>query len=426
MTNLELHKKLVDLLNTNSQYTIAPDYIEIVSYDSNVASKIGELGLSSEKIGLDTIRILTSSADITIFENIEQFNHITEIDNASNILILENEPISFIKGVTYNNLEITTSDFIFSNAKAYLEFQVFLKEQEIGTDESFHFVDSYNLDFRKLVFVSLAEKGRLSISYNQGIPNLDRTHNYSEDLLTFKNCFSESTKILPKFLKSALINSASNYPQEKRFHDIFIHQKEIVYKAKQNFEVYLNNLSIDKIKKEYDELKTKYFKDLSDILGKLTNKIIVLPLGISATLLAIDRIDEIPFFLYFLMFAILITSIYLSLLLKVNFSDIVYIKRIFNSDYAVLIQNSFFSKYPNEKDLFEEIKSRITNRISFLELITQSYFWILNLSNVVIIGYILNALKMKATGVFICCIGLLIVVTLFRNYIVEKSSSAEQ
>jgi len=179
-------------------------------------------------------------------------------------------------------------------------------------------------------------------------------------------------------------------------------------------------LSIDKIKKDYDELKSKYFGSLSEILSKLTSQIIALPIAISATLLAIDKVDDVPFFLYFLLFAVFVTSVYLSLLLRIYFRDLRYVEKIFNSDYNTLLSNNFFNKYPDESELFEEIKDRIIKRISFLKLITESYFWILNFSNATIIGYILNKIGLPTNGTLLTVFILLSMIAFTRNYIIEK------
>ena len=420
MNKIEYHKTLFQILTSTTSVKVDASFVQIDQPKDGIQEKLIEIGAEVENLAGGVIRIATNSINTTLFANIEEFRKIRKIDLDSDILILEQPAISYFDSNTYVDFNSSDTEFLIVNAKAYLEFQDFLKQQEKESDESFHFVDSFNKDFRKLSFVSLSEKGRLTIKYDLAIPEFDRKKDYSISLKKFKSCFDEESNNLPKFLKSTLINTASSYPTETRFKQLFESLEDIVTKAKMNFEVYLNNLSIDKIKKDYDDLKSKYFGSLSDILSKLTSKIIALPIAISATLLAIDKVDDVPFFLYFLLFAILITSIYLSLLLRIHFRDLRYVEKIFNSDYNTLLSNNFFNKYPDESELFEEIKDRITKRIDFLKLITESYFWILNLSNVIIIGYILNKIGMPTNGTLFISIALLIVIALIRNYIIEK------
>lgn len=422
MNKIDYHKILFQILTSTNSVKVDASFIQIDQPSEDIQEKLNEIGAEVENLAGGVIRIIPNSINTTLFTNIEEFRKIRKIHSDSDILILEQPAISYFDSNTYIDFKSSDSEFLIVNTKAYLEFQNFLKQQEKESDESFHFVDSFNIDFRKLSFVSLSEKGRLTIKYDLVIPEFDREKDYSIALNKFKSCFNEESNNLPKFLKSALINTASSYSTETRFKQLFESLEDIVTKAKMNFEVYLNNLSIDKIKKDYDDLKSKYFGSLSDILSKLTSKIIALPITISATLLAIDKVDDVPFFLYFLLFAILTTSIYLSLLLRIHFRDLRYVERIFNSDYNTLLSNKFFTKYPDESELFKEIKDRITKRINFLELIVKSYFWILNFSNVIIIGYILNKIGMPSNGTLLSSLALLIVITLVRNYIIEEEN----
>lgn len=179
-------------------------------------------------------------------------------------------------------------------------------------------------------------------------------------------------------------------------------------------------MSIDKIRKEYDEYKSKYFKDVSEILNNLTQKIIGLPILIGTTLFAIEKVKESPEFLIILIITILITNIYLILLLKINFNDLSYIDIISNQDFKTLKENNFFIKYPKELDIFTKIKSRITKRVNHLRLICESYYWILGISNILIIGLIFHYLSINLTQVFIISFTLLFLLATSRNSILNQ------
>ena len=419
MSEIQFHQNLYNLIKSEENVSIDSQYIEFDA-SSSLNSKLENFNVKTEPIGSSKLRVLRDSFDTQIFSSIDDFCTLNQIDSQAEILILEEPAISLIDNITYINFEQSEDDYIFTNSMAYLEFQDFLKRQELLLDDSFHFVDSYNWELRKITFVSLSDKGRLTINYEQGIPLFGRKYDYSADLENFKDCFKDENKTLPKFLKSSLINTASTYSSDTRFQDLFKNLRTIVYKAKQNFEVYLNNLSIDKIKNDYDELKSKYFKNLSDILAKLTNKILALPFGISATLLAVEKLQNIPFFITFLLFAIIFTTVYLSILLKVHYDDTNYVEKIFLNDYTTLMENNFFNKYPEEKELFDEIRNRITKRVDLLKILADAYYWILNITNVIIIGYILNIMNFTEFFIFIVLNAMLITVTVVRNYVIQK------
>lgn len=418
MSKIHYHKTVFELIKDSTNSLIDASFIEIDN-NPNAIQRAQELSIDIETIQ-NRLRLITSTIQSKIFDSIDSFLTIKEITENSNFLIIDNEnAISFFENTTFVNFE-QKENYLISNQKAFLEFLSILKKYESETDDAFHFVDSFNKDLRKISFVSLSDKGRLNITYELKAPLFDTTINLNKQLDRFKACFDNENKSLLKFLKSATIATASNFPAEQRLKMLIESLDEVVEKARINFEVYLNNLSIDNIKKDYDEVKSKYFNSLSDILSKLSNKIIALPIGISATLFAVDKINDSNFFLLFLLGAIIVTTIYISLLLRIHFNDLNYISKIFHYDYNTLLDNNFFSKYPDEKRLFEEIKKRITDRITFLKTIIESYYWIMNIANIFIIVFILDKLGVVENGLILTTLGLIFIIVLFRNYVLNN------
>jgi hypothetical protein len=249
----------------------------------------------------------------------------------------------------------------------------------------------------------------------------DTRKSLSKSFEKFTACFDIENKSLLKFLKTSIISTASNFPVDKRLQFLIESLDEIVEKARINFEVYLNNLSIDKIKKDYDEVKSKYFDSLSDLLSNVSQKIIALPIGVSATLITVDKITGSIFYLVFIICVIITTSIYLSIILGINYKDLNYISKIFHNDYNTLLGNNFFHKRPEEKIVFEEIKTIIVDKISRLKIIIESYYWIMNIANAAISVFILSKLDIIPNALCFICIVWLFLLTILRNNILETS-----
>jgi hypothetical protein len=420
MKDILLHKIFYNSITTAASYEITPSYIQI-GKDASVLDTVEGLGFEVEKLH-DNDRILLSQ-DVKVYADKDAFLKSFKEDY-TNILIFNNgNPISYIEGKVYESFVLTENNFLFSNSISYLDFQKKLKDLEREIDGSFNFVDSYNRDSRKIIFVSLAEKSRLIICHDIGIPNFNEKDNYTIGYDKFLDCFEAENKTLPRFLKSALINVSSNYDSKNRMKQLFENLSSIVLKAKLNFEVYLNELSLDKIKKEYDDIKTKYFNNLSDVLTKLTNNILALPVAIAALLFSIEKIKQNPLYLLVLIIILIVTSVYLSFLLRVYYKDLNYTKKVFDRDYSFLIENNFFNKYPDEKVVFEEIKERIYDRIRFLNLVTKSYFLIMNIANIVIISIILYHLGIVIRWNLIIGIMLVALCLIFGHFILRKEKS---
>ncbi|MFV8347194.1 hypothetical protein [Flavobacterium sp. ZB4P13] len=417
---LEIHKNIFEIFK-ESVFEIKADKVDF-QYSANIENQLIALDIEYENIRDKTISVEKENLPIKIYSEFNSYLRLTEIKNNDNILILNvgNLPYSLINNITFVNFEEEPENYFFKNTISFKGFIDFLKSQEVDTEEAFHFVDYLNDISRKIVFTSLTDKGRLIIKYYNQIFHFNERINLNNSLENFKNCFVEQNHHLPKFLKSSIIEYASRYDADNRINNVFEELNDITNSAKINFEIYLNNLSIDKIRKEYDEYKSKYFKDVSEILNNLTQKIIGLPILIVTTLFAIEKVKENSIFLILLIIVIIITNIYLVLLLKINFNDLSYIDAISNQDFKALKENNFFTKYPKELEIFTKIKSRITARVNHLELITESYFWILGITNIIMIGFISSYLNLNLTQIFIISFVLLFILAISRNSVLNN------
>lgn len=391
-------------------------------YSKPLTEYLNQEKIEFERIREEEINIPYANLGFQVFKTPSDFLTISNIQKVSDILILDyiSKPLSRISNETYFDFQLKNELYFFTNAKAYLSFIDFLKSQDQETEDSFHFVDYFNDVNRTIVLTSLAEKSRLILKYFKGIPDFPSETDYSRSLRLFKNCFSEQNQNLQKFLKSSVIKYASRYEQDKRMELLFQNVQSVVEDAKMNFEIYINNLSIDKIRKDYDEYKSKYFSDVSEILKKVTQQIIGFPIVLATSLFAIEKVKENQEFLWLLAVAIFVTTIYLILLLKMNFRDLEYIDKLSRKDFDTIKNNNFFVRFPDQFQTFQEIKNRITIRISNLSVIAESYFWILSLSNTAMIVIILCYQAVPTWGIVISAILITLGMSLARNRIWDE------
>lgn len=418
---IDNHKLIFDVFK-KSEFSINPDDI-VFEYSADTEKELSDLNIKFLKIREESLTVEKNDLDFYIFEKSNDYLKLNEVVKKGNVLIINKEsvPLSLIDGKTFTNFIEDENNFFFSNSISFNEFIEFIKSQEMDSDEAFHFVDYVNKTNRKIVFTSLSEKGRLIINYFNDIYNFDSKINYSIPLEEFKSCFIKENLHLPKFLKNSIIEFSSKSKKEIRINEFFENLGKIIKNAKINFEIYLNNLSIDSIKKEYDEYKTKYFKEISEILSNITQKIIGLPIVIATTLFALEKIQISVQFLAMIIITILITNIYLILLLKINFNDLAYIKTVSERDYKKLIANKFFTVFPEEKAYFTEIKTRLEQRVIQLKNICETYFWIIGITNIGLNILILNKLDLSTELIFIISVISFGIFAFTRNSILEKT-----
>ncbi len=414
---LELQKHICNFCN-NLDYKIRGDYIQL-KFDESLSDFLDEQNITFESIRAADIHIKYEDIGFIIFNNINEYLTENNVRKTLDVLILNfnNKSLSKISNQCYLDYELKEDLYFFSNANSYLDFIQFLKSQEQETDDAFHFIDYYNNVSRKIVLTSISEKSRIILKYFKEVAITPNDKDYSKGLTMFKNCFASDNFNLPKFLKSSLIKYASRYDFDDRMNLVFQNLRTIVEDAKINFEIYINNLSIDKIRKDYDEYKSKYFSEVSEVLRKLSQQIIGFPIVIASTLFAIEKIKSNHSLLWILSIVILVTTIYLILLLRMNFRDLKYAEQLSDRDYEVMKNNNFFVKFPDEFKIFTQIRNRIATRIKNLVIVCESYFWILSLSNTALISLMLYYLKIPNSGILFISTGILFIMILARNKI---------
>ena len=87
---------------------------------------------------------------------------------------------------------------------------------------------------------------------------------------------------------------------------------------------------------------------------------------------------------------------------------------------AVLIDADNVS-YTYVKEMFEEIKYRIDNRVSMLKIIIESFFWLLNIFNIILIDLMLNNLNFKKDALLLISFFLITIITFARNNIIDSN-----
>jgi hypothetical protein len=294
---LPVFQEIVSLLkNLKIEYNESEDIFTITGSDEKleeVESLFNRNNLQNEKILNEGIRLLNYDLDDKIFYNDDHFKRSSlEINDFElNLLVFNFDSIPrYFDGNsknTYINSNLEDRNYFFMNSYWYLMFLEEIKKQEKDENNIFSFVDYFNIDIRKMVFVT--NNGKLIINYNEGVPVMNENYDFGESVRRFIKCFDESNKQLPSFLKKELFNNLKGVNQDERMASLISNLNLILNSAYMNFEVYLNELSLEKIKADYKDYKQKYFEQLSKILNGITNKVISIPIAISASFFAIDK-----------------------------------------------------------------------------------------------------------------------------------------
>ena len=282
-------------------------------------------------------------------------------------------------------------------------------------------MDFFNRGLNKIVFSSSEGQGRIILNFPRGIPPFDEAVDYAAPLRELREGFNEHNKNLPVFIKNELISHLKRFPDDQKMFRLFTEMDTIIDNAKVNFNVFLHELSIEKIKREYKEYKDKYFNQINSILGKLSGQVIALPVTILGAAYAIEKADVSMQVQVIILIAIALTSVLLVFFLRLYKSELEFISRTFEKEYATIRNSNFFLDHQDELEDFNLIERHIRGRIRFVRHFIGAYYWIMTLFNVVLIAFILLNLNISPLIVLAVAVLLLIALLLvFRLAIKRK------
>lgn len=428
--DLNFYRDFTTLISSNSPNYIHEDYTIVISPSdlSETKKYLDQFNIENNVIQNISLALSIASFPSKLFWNDEQFLKRT-IDTASfknDILILnidsEKPTKLYSKGETFIDFNIDSENYFFTNSHSYLKFLDVLFEENEKHNDVFHFVDDYSKANGRAIFTSAKDFGKLIVRFNSGVLLLNENENYSIHVNNFIDCFAKENKHLPKFLKNEFFNFLAKEKESDRITILFEKFNEIIITAKLNFEVYLNDLSLESLKKDYNDYKQKYFNQLNDFLNSLTNKIIALPVTISAVLFGMSKATESNISLTMLIIALFITCFYLFGILRINMEDLKNIEETFTRDYKQFSKSSFFIKFPSEEHYFLNVKLRIESKIEKLKSFTKLFFWITSFSHCALITYCFSFIFSFTLPLIaiICIMSFLLTALIYQYYIISE------
>ncbi|WP_439584117.1 hypothetical protein [Dyadobacter bucti] len=282
---------------------------------------------------------------------------------------------------TIQNGTISESNFYFKNILSYFRILDFLKSLDSSDDQPFHFIDHYNEVSRQLILTSSKKEGKLIIPFKNFIPKYPEDQSLQLIADRFINSFALENKHLPKFIKAYLFESIPKIDKDNRMQFLINNLSDILNASSQNFEIYLSDLSLENLRKEYLSTRDKAFQQYRDILGKVTTQIIGFPVALSATAFATYKaIDGQNYFttvlvLFLILTAFLLFSFFNIFVLKIHRHDIDDLSSSFQIEYSELISSNFFVKFPAETSKFETIRVQIDRKLRMMREVVIVYFW---------------------------------------------------
>jgi len=219
--------------------------------------------------------------------------------------------------------------YLISNAVAYLALLPKLK-----TDVA----DYFNPTDKELVLYS-PQKGIKKIFVPAGIPNLDPTKVLEPGMTALGELVeARSGKDFVKCFKDIL---AGYVPTEKakELEQIIGELPALTAAAENNLQVYYKGFSFEKLRNDLLKEKDKYFSSLRDILGKVMNQIVGLPVSLAASVYTSYKADN-NVVLILVLVAYLAYAVFTHYLQSLVIQDLNEVASDFSSDFDTIAVNS--------------------------------------------------------------------------------------
>lgn len=306
------------------------------------------------------------------FENVNGFvNQIKDKELDKPILINNyKEELQFLyfeKNETFINNVKSDTNFLVKNALAFREVKLLFSDLSNGNIYDIEIVDNYSLSNQVITFISLKDRTKVNLELKPtGTLILDENIDYYSKIVNLKEYLLQEKKQFSVFLKNSIISNLV-YEETRKFELFFEKFDKIFHEAKLNFNVFLHELSLDKIKSDYKEYKQKYFASQNEILSKLTTQVIALPVSLSASAFSLYKLKGEFFLILILYFGLISYVVYITFILTIYFKDVVSLNKLAQRDFNILKNHLFFINNKEELDCFEEIKNDLFNRLKTLK-----------------------------------------------------------
>lgn len=361
-------------------------------------------------------RIETDSKKIKLFSDEECFRKKNRKKDFEKNIIIIKEKYSFINGDVYIDNEKDESDNFLTNAYYYHAVLDLLKKNEHKGDRNFYFVDYFSYDQTKFILTSISKVGQITFTFNSNY-DLKNSISVKEVFFKYKNCLEDKSNYLQKFLKNEIFNSFITEGRIVKFNMLIEKSDNIINAAEQNLDIFLSEISLDDIKNEYQDYKSKYFSQLRDILNKITNQILAFPITISASAFATYKISDTNFTVILILVLFIAITFYSIFLFMIQTSDIQELGNVMRKDYAKLEKSDFFIKRPFELTDFKETKEKLEERIKLIKITHIIYISFISLVNSLFIVFLLFQL---CHNLMISTVFLFITILSFITFILLK------
>lgn len=335
---------------------------------------------------------------IYFHDETEFLNQVKDDDFNKPILINhykeDSKHLYFENEITYYEDSPVNNNLI-KNGKAVKDAKNLFKDLSNKEKYDIEIVDNYSISNSVITFISVKDKSKINLEINPtGTLNLDITVDYSKKINQFIDDIKKENKQFFVFFKNSIISNLI-YDEKEKFKLFFDRFDKIIYEAKLNYNVFIHELSLDKIKTDYKEYKQKYFASQNDILSKISTQVLALPISIAASAFSLFNLKGELFPTLIVLFGLISYITYVTFIVRIYFNDINNLNILAQRDFEILKTHPFFNENKDELKYFKEIKDNLFDRLKSLKMGLNIFTFIMWISTTCLVFYSFYMLAIK-------------------------------
>lgn len=359
--NNDIAKNSLVFDGNNLRFKIENNYSSSLEVASKIFKTINELINGEIEIKLTSCKLKNTFFYFDYDNYLRDYEYYKDVFSNSNIVIIDFETKILFKEV---NEEFTLEKADIFNYIQYKELQDFL----ISKNEFTPYHDKLSKQF---VIIG-KEKGAFHIGYN----SLEKRKISNEDIKPFveelKSEFVKKEFI--QFFKDVIINSIHSTDVKDRLFELTKGLKLLLNLTAKDYESYVLDFAIDKIKSKFKEERNKYFESLEKSIDTVSKQIVSFPLTFGATAFASYQVKDKPWILILIVIAYLLYTFIAFKVLSITDYNILCLKSDVKKEEDE-IKNGYEKVYADFKEDFIKIWTKI-RKLEGLVLILK---WILSL-----------------------------------------------
>ena len=249
-----------------------------------------------------------------------------------------------------NDVKVDQTNLFCKNYLIYQEtLEFFLETKEFA---------QFKNDSSKNFTIISKEYGVFHIGYR--LPDFYYFYTIKLDgkLKRLKNEFAKKEFI--QFFKEIVVASVHSTNEDERFQTLISQLDSIIDLTSKDYEAYVSNFAIDKIKSEFKEERESYFENIDRSISSIGKQVISFPLTFAASIFASYKVQDKPGVILLILIAYFLYTVIAILILRMTSYNVWCLRQDVNEE-ETQIKTEYSKLYSNFESDFKKIRNKILN-----------------------------------------------------------------